>query len=296
MWKRVVLLSMVASALSPARAADRRTVAIVGSSGVEAYTRVLEGIRSQLPDAYVFDARDEAGLRDGFANLKPALAIAVGADAATAIERSAALPVPVLKTFVFETELAVGAAARTAVTLDIPPAVLLTELKRYFPGKTRLGLIQGPAQTDEYVRTFEQAARQAGISLTVLRCLEARELVATFIEFKGKADFVWCPANTSLYTSVTLKPLLIASITNRLPIIGFSEPFVHAGALFGGGPDLTDAGQQTGLAAQRILKNEPVPSRVPVRKFRFVYNQRVARLLGVKAIGVENTSDVAVIR
>ena len=294
MSRRLLILSIVADMLLGG--AERGRIVVVTFSGVHVYERALEGIRSRIADIQVFDARDQVHLREDFAKERPALAIAIGSEAAKVLERSAAFEGPIVKTLVFEAEIGPGEKARAAITIDLPPAALLDQLKRYFPGKINLGILRGPSQTEAWLRAFEQAARQAGISLVVLSCQDARGVVDTFLQFKGKADFVWCPPNTQLYTSATLKPLLIASITSHLPIIGFSEQFVEAGALFGGGPDFIDVGEQTASAALGILRKEVVADRLPARNFRFVYNQNIARLLGVKASGIDRASELRVIR
>ena len=104
------------------------------------------------------------------------------------------------------------------------------------------------------------------------------------------------PAQRAAITSATLKPLLIASITNQLPIIGFSEQFVQAGALFGGVPDFREIGRQTAVIAQRLFRGESVGARDDARTFRFAYNQRVARLLGVKAAAETGGGELIVLR
>jgi ABC-type uncharacterized transport system substrate-binding protein len=148
-------------------------------------------------------------------------------------------------------------------------------------------MIRGPTQTDSYVASFTEAARQAGFSVETLDCNDPRDLVDVFLRLKARVDFVWCPPSARLYTSATVKPLLIASLTNRLPVVVYSEQFVQAGALFGGAPDFREVGRQTAALVQKILRGDPVPARAAGRRFQFFYNQRVARLLGVKAIVAE---------
>jgi len=161
--------------------------------------------------------------------------------------------------------------------------VLLGEIGRLFPGRKRIGVIRGPMQTDDYMRAVEQAARRLGLTMEVMICQHPRDLVDVFLKLRSQADLVWCPPSAELYNSATLKPLLIASLTNRLPIVGFSEQFVEAGALFGGSADFVEVGRKTAALALQVIRNESVPPRQAARKFHFAYNQRVARILGMKA-------------
>lgn len=294
----IYLLLAIYGALAVPRAcaAAENGVAVVTVSGVPAYQQAVNAIRARLPNIQLFEAREEERLKSEYNKHRPSLAIAIGPEAAGAIDRTVHAGIPVIHALLYEAEVDQGLKSTTTVVLDIPPAALVEQLKRYFPGKMRIGFLRGPSQTDAYVRSFEQAARSAGVTLVVISCREARDLVATFLQFEGKADLIWCPPNAQLYTTATVKPLLIASITNRLPIIGFSEQFVKAGALFGGGPDLADAGEQTASAAERVLRHETVPERLCVRKFHYLYNQHIARLLGVKGSDVLDSPELTVLR
>jgi len=276
-------------------------VAVITITDVEAYAQTLQGIREQFPDVLVWDARDERRLRENLAKALPALAIAVGSSAALALGRAAPPQLVLVNSVVWECDLESNgggsARFRTAVVVDLAPEVLLREVGRLFPGSSRIGVIRGPMQTDAYMKAFEQAARRSGLTVAVGTCQHPRDVVDVFLKLRSHADLVWCPPNAQLYNSATLKPLLIASLTHRLPIIGFSEQFVQAGALFGGFADFVDVGRQTADLALRVARNEPVPSRQEARKFRFAYNQRVARLLGVKAATPERPgSELVIIR
>jgi putative ABC transport system substrate-binding protein len=282
--------TMVLLAGSPAAvkgAAQELNMAIITLAGVEAYAQTLEGIHEQLPDVPVWDAGDEMRLREKMGKQPPRLAIAVGSTAAAVLGRIAPPQLVLVGSVVMESDLENGSGNptrfRTAVIVDIPPGVLFGEVARFFPGRNRVGVIRGPMQTDGYMKTVEQAARRNGISLQVAVCQHPRDLVDCFLKFRSRIDLVWCPANAQLYNSATLKPLLIASLNNRLAIIGFSEQFVQAGALFGASADFVEVGRQVAAVALRVAHDEAVPARVEARRFHFAYNQRVARLLGVTA-------------
>jgi putative ABC transport system substrate-binding protein len=286
MMKLAVFL--LAGLVLPAQpAVPHPAVTAITVEGVDAYARALEGIRARLPNVLVLDSGNEAQMRASLSRGQPALAIAIGSAASAMLARLAPPNLTMISSVVLDSDLETGGSGSerfiSSVTVDVPSEVLFREVARLFPGKTRIGVIRGPAQTDAYMKSLGQAVRQAGLSLDVLPCAHPRDLVDVFLKFRSRADLVWCPPNAQLYTSATLKPLLIASLTNRLPIIGFSEQFVQAGALFGGAADFADVGNQTATLALRILRKESVPQKQGPRKFHFTYNQRVARMLGVKA-------------
>jgi ABC-type uncharacterized transport system substrate-binding protein len=296
---RIFIILLAGLSATAQGVTQKPAVAVVTITEVEAYAQALEGIREQLPDVQVWDARDERRLRENLAKGLPALVIAVGSGAAATLERVAPSQLALVSSVVLECELESGGGKslrfRTAVTVDLPPEVLLRQVGRLFPDKSRIGVIRGPMQTDAYMKAFEQAAHRGGLTVEVMTCQHSRDVVEAFLKLRSRADLVWCPPNAQLYNSATLKPLLIASLTHRLPIIGFSEQFVQAGALFGGSADYVDVGRQTAALALRVARNEPVPLRQEARKFRFAYNQRVARMLGVRAAIPDQPEDELVI-
>ncbi|MDZ7637230.1 MAG: ABC transporter substrate binding protein [Bryobacterales bacterium] len=266
-------------------APQKAAVTVVTHQDVEAYGQTLNGIRQQMPDVAVMDAGNVEGMRTAFAKGPPALAIAIGSGAASALEGIAPGQLALIKSVVLDNDPSGGGVRfKTTVTIDVPADLLLAKVAQYFPSLRRVGLIRGPMQNDAYIRAFEQAAKRRGMTLEVVLCEHPRDLVEAFLKLRARADLVWCPPNPQLYNSATLKPLLVASFTNRLPILGYSEQFVQAGALFGGSPDYFEVGRQTAAVAARVLRNEAVPVREDARVFRFSYNQRVARMLGVKAV------------
>jgi len=93
---------------------------------------------------------------------------------------------------------------------------------------------------------------------------------------------VWCPPDSSLFNSTTLKPLIAQSLRHRLPIVGFSSGFVRAGAVAGAFPDFRDVGEQTAELAGRFLSGQPIPANERPRKLRIGINLHVARLFGVR--------------
>ena len=278
----------------------RGTLAIVTTTGVSAYDQAIVGIREQMVDCEVLDVHEEKRLRDVLNAQGLVLAIAVGADALAALDRLAPPALPAVKSVLLEWDLAGRSEQKhpgSAITVDMQPAILVDELVSLFPTRTRLGAIRGPMQTESDVGSLEHAARERGLTLKVVTCSEARDLVNRFLQFKSDVDFVWCPPNPQLYNSATLRPLLVASITNRLPVIAYSQQLVEAGALFGGAPDFRDVGRMTAEVALRILQHQAVPARLKARTFHFAYNQRVARLVDVKAGGLEeHGGDLLVIR
>ncbi|MEO8660392.1 MAG: hypothetical protein ABI693_18125, partial [Bryobacteraceae bacterium] len=115
-----------------------------------------------------------------------------------------------------------------------------------------------------------------------------------FRTLHGRVDFVWCLPDGELFPSAAIPAILLTSIRNELPVIGFSEGFVRAGAAVGFYPDYGDIGTQTAETVKRYLSKEDVAKTIDPRRVRIAVNDRVLRILGIQR--PPPSSEVLVIR
>jgi ABC-type uncharacterized transport system substrate-binding protein len=291
-WLAAVLM---VPAAGPAHASDSRaampSVVVVASVEVEAHRSVIEGIQEALgkPSAEIriVDAgrahrEQAAGGRLAAPGVR--VIIAIGSEAVQVVENERPA-VPVITTMILRRQPNTDASAWSAaasIPLDVSLPSLLSRLKQVFPGKTRLGIIHNPASGGASTAQLQARAQQQGFSVRVAECGEAAQLLAALASFKGQVDFVWCLPDGSLYNSATIKPLILASLNDRLPLIGFSESFTRAGAAVGVYADFRDIGVQTGEAARQVLEGQAVRSIDGPRRLRVAVNQSVLRLLGLR--------------
>lgn len=280
-------------------------VTIVANPAVEAHRAAIDGIRAAFHgtplDVRVVDLTAPAGERRGserFAAPGTRVIIAVGTDAIQLV--AAEKPdVPVISTMVLRGPGAgtpFGNPAAT-ISLDVPLQAVLTRLKQVFPGKTRLAIVRNPKTAALAAGALQAQAEQQGFNARVVECSGIEQLLAELQKLKGQVDFVWCVPDGTLYNSATIKPLILASIENRLPLIGFSEGFARAGAAIGIYPDFRDVGVQTGETAQQVMAGQNVRSAEGPRKVKIAVNQSVLRLLGLRyAPAAADTQDFVVLQ
>src|SRR5439155_12542951 len=111
-----------------------------------------------------------------------------------------------------------------------------------------------------------------GYTLEIVECSGPRDVLAAFGTLRARVDFVWCLPDNALFPSAAIPPILLASIRNQLPVIGFSEGFVRAGAAVGFYPDYADIGAQTAETVKRYLSKQDVSGVEPPRKIRMAVN------------------------
>jgi len=252
-------------------------------SGVEAFGEALDGLKAVLGPANleILDlkaAGAETELARQLARRDFRVAIAIGGESLAAV-RAHNAGVPVIATMVLHPMNPDD--LRAHVDLALPVGMWLAQVKLLLPQRRRVGILRSRAHALQTDAGVEAAARQQGYTAVVVDCDGPADLLQALGALKGRVDLVLCLPDADLYNSVTIKPLILASLENRLPIVGFSSAFVRAGAVAGIYPDYREIGRQTGELAGRILRGEDGNREEGPRKVNAAINQRVAHLLGV---------------
>ncbi|MBZ5609097.1 MAG: hypothetical protein LAP38_12620 [Acidobacteriia bacterium] len=279
------LAPLGAAAAGPTLPAEQPVVMIVTTSAVEAFAEAIEGVRRGLGSGVkvvVVDLAARPAERGQLSGKDVAVLLTIGNQA---MDEAAQLgSAPMVATMVLRADLAAPGrrAPSSAVVLDVALADVLAGLSRVFPGKTRVGMIRNPDQRGAPAAALEAQAKAAGMTLKAVECPRPEKLLNAFLSLRDLVDFVWCPPDATLYNGTTVKPLILASLENRLPVAGFSASFVRAGAAAGVYPDYLEVGAQAGELARKYLGGaNPAVIENP-RKVRVASNPRVARLLGLR--------------
>ena len=274
------------------------TVVIVTSSAVEAFGEAVRGIQRGLGPAVKAVILDLAAKPQYPANQLSGkdvrLLISVGNNAFESAAQFGSAPI--LATMLLRADLA-GNRLRPqsgALALDVPLGDILARMESVLPGKTRAALIRNRDANNVPASTLAAQAKAAGMTLKVLDCPRPEKLLQLFLSLRGQVDFVVCPPDGTLYNSTTVRPLILASLENRLPVIGFSESFVRSGAVAAVYPDYFDVGAQAGELARDYLAGTSLPANEKPRKLKVAANPRVARLLGLRIPG-RNDSESGIV-
>jgi hypothetical protein len=278
-------LSSLATAadVAPRPRANTPAVVIVTSSAVEAFAEAVRGVRQGLGSAVKVAIVDLAPEPMAALETKDVqLMVTVGNNA---LDRAARLhTAPILATMLLRADLSIssGRPASGAVVLDVPLSDILTRMASVLPGKTRAAVIRNSAANNASPSSLVAQAKTVGMTLLVAECPRPEKLLETFLSLKGQVDFVICPPDGTLFNSTTVRPLILASLENRLPVVGFSESFARTGAVASVYPDYYEVGVQAGEAARRFLEGSSLPANEGPRKVKVAINPRVARLMGIR--------------
>jgi len=265
---------------------------VVFVSGVEAYTEAVHGLGAALAKASPTPTFIDLKAPNGEIELGQALGapqqrivITIGSEALASVNahkiEDLVIPSMILRSDRPRAAQSGLASPRPpAVYLDLPLTSLINELRTLLPGKNRLGIIRNSSRA-EADPSVSARVRQQGFTLDVAECSRPEDLVKSFLSLKGKADFVVVLPDSTLYNSTTVRPLILASLESRLPIVGFSSSFVRAGAAVAIYPDFKDIGWQTADLVQKLIAGRTGLADESPRKLQVAVNQRVLRLLGL---------------
>ena len=298
--RRSVLFTLPA-ALAHAATASRR-VAIVFPSALEPCAEAVEGLRVRLSEgdfsvdlldvskaSYTTEVAQEMARR-------PAVMVAVGSDAVRALPAQSSLSITI-STMTLQADHTAGQAsgkAHTAVYLDIPVRVLFAELRKLFADKTRVGIIRNPSRGDPSAAQLRSQGPEMN-SLQVADCAAPDELLPAFLSLRKKVDFVICLPDGSLYNGATARPLIMASLENRLPIVGFSPAFLRAGAAVAIYPDYRGIGEQTADLVRRCLEPGDCAASEGPKRVKVAVNGKILRMLGIEFAAASHP-DVVILR
>ncbi|MCC6196579.1 MAG: hypothetical protein IT518_19160 [Burkholderiales bacterium] len=210
---------------------------------------------------------------------KDTAVVALGAAAAAAVSRVAP-PGPVVNCMVLDAG-GPNAAGTINVSLQIPIATQILWLKRLLPNAHNVGILFDPAQSER--RAAEGAAElaRAGFVPVAEPVTGPTALPHALSRLINRVDVLHALPDTTVYAREHARALLLFSFRHQIPLIGPTEAWVKAGALYAIDWDYADLGRYCGALALARLAGAKAPAPAAPRT-RVVVNARSAEQLRIK--------------
>jgi putative ABC transport system substrate-binding protein len=264
----LIVLTLLLLASAAAQAQPARVLALL-SHDAPPYRAALEGFRAQVArgaaptiQEVVLDG-DEAAARAAlqtFVDGGGALVLALGTVAVEAARTRQEVSV-VGGLVLSDSQLRGGNV--TGVTLGVPPDVQFQWVKRLLPKARRLGVLYNPEENRAVVAGAGEAAAREGVELVSREVSGPQAIPAGLASLEQSADALWGLPDRVVFVPQAAKAILLFSFRNRIPLVGPSEAWVKAGALFALDPDYRDLGAQCGELASAILAGAKAASLPP---------------------------------
>ncbi|TPQ25929.1 ABC transporter substrate-binding protein [Methylomonas koyamae] len=206
----------------------------------------------------------------------PHLLLALGTPATRATLASGQ-SVPIVAGLLLDSEELLGQPRLTGVGLEFSPALHWRWLRRLLPDVRHIAVIFDPRRGEPTFHDLQQLAKADGVELVPAPVAAPEELPQLLKQLPAQLDALWAVDGVAAFNAVAVRELLLYSFRNRTPLIGLSEQWVRAGAIYALDWDYADLGAQAADLAWRILANGAAPSSLPPqspRKVRVIYNGR----------------------
>lgn len=266
-------------------AAGSQEVVVVQSLKVKPYDDALLGFKSVYAGKIkklILPEMEGADAVRAVREAKPAIILAIGAEALAKVRRIKDIPIVYLMVLNPHAPLQ-GEENITGVSMSIPPEKQLAALQKVLPDVRRVGLLYDPGKTGFLVKKAQIAARAAGIELVAKEVRRPKDVPELANSMKDHIQAFWMFPDTTVVTPETVNFLLLFSLENRIPMFAFSDKYVEAGALMSLDIDAFNLGKQAGEAARKILSGVDVREipRFDVKNAVLTINVKTAKKMGI---------------
>jgi len=168
----------------------------------------------------------------------------------------------------------------SAIYLEQPLDRQLAFIRFLMPERRRLGVLIN-SNSHSQVAQLEAVARKRGFEL-VISTVESPKLIGKRLHgLKNKIDVLLAIPDPAIFNRNTLASILITAYKDRIPVIGFSESMIKAGAIAGTYSSPDTVGTE---AAEKALKLLATPSHSDTYPalFEIRVNRRVANALHIR--------------
>ncbi len=255
-------------ALFPARvipAEEARGIEVFLAYDAPPYTETLAGFRDRLTAQGWHGPLVIHHLENGptpTSQASPALLLALGE---VALEQAAIRfpDTPMVAGMILDHRLLEKIHHATGVLLGLPLATQLDWLQRLLPEARVFGVLYDPALNRELIQHAAILAKQRRLTLEEQPVEGPQALPEALKYLPQNIDVIWGLPDATVLTPQTAKQLLLFSFRNRIPLVGPSEAWTKAGALFALDRDYRDMGRQCADLALRIMAGTPAASLPP---------------------------------
>ena len=276
----------------------RADVLVVLSDETASYQQVADEIRAGLKPARegrlridtVTAQRVASGAEVALRGYELVVTVGLAAAKATiAREGALAAPPPTLCLLIprqsFELLVAPRVDVRerrvSAVFIDQPLSRQLDLLRVALPGRSRVGVVLGP-NMPQLRSELSDASKERDLVLNIAEIPDSSGVYGALQRVLPGSDVLLALPDPVVFNSSTVYGLLLTTYRAQIPVVGFSEGLVKAGALLGLFSTAQQIGKQGVEIADHVLAGDVMlpPPQYP-RYFTVRVNNTVARSLGI---------------
>jgi putative ABC transport system substrate-binding protein len=264
-------------------------VSVVFSSDIEAYQQAWSGFEeffgekkvSLWVSEYNLKKEEPVEVYSKINKERPDIVVTLGSQASK-LAKEKIKGIPVVFCMILNPQQMIGSNI-TGVSMEILAEIQIKGIKEILPDAKNIGLIYSPGSKGNY-EAISWVYGQKGFKLITRKIGSEEELSGALKDISSQIDCFLMIPDSRIYSSISVKHLLIQSLREEFPVIGLSSLYTKAGALFSFDCDYEDLGRQAGGITLRILNGEKPGNIAPLipKKTKLSLNLATAERLGIK--------------
>ena len=261
----------------PSALAVAQHLVVVSSGDTAPYAQALAGVRKAgvSVEALQWGADREPDLPAVLAHAPRDTAVVTLGAAAAEYAARAVPAAPVVNCMALGND-----PGASAVPLEVPVEAQLASMKRLLPDAHNVGILFDPAQNERRAEDAAAALTRAGYTPVLEPVTGPTALPLALNRLANRVDVLFALPDTTVYARESSRALLLFSFRHQIPMVGPTEAWVKAGALYSLDWDYTDLGRYCGaLAIAKLAGGKQAPPAPPGT--RLVVNSRSAEQLRV---------------
>lgn len=270
-------------------ASARERIVAVQSISIPPYEEAVKGFSDVCPSPLTRVFLTDTKKRDIASRItrkNTDLILAVGLDAAKALEAIHDIPIVYVMLFCPECEFA-SKENVTGVNMNPSVGVQLRKIREILPEIRRIGAVYDPNRNGSFIQESTAMARSLKLEILAEPVVSAREVPSKLLGIRDRVELIWMVPDITVMTPQTIEFFILFSMENKIPLAAFSEKYLHMGAFMAFGLDPEDMGRQAGEMANLILSGT-APENIPVQDARMVsvtVNRTMAKKFGIRIDG-----------
>lgn len=282
---------IAASCLIPSTSMAKEVVAVVDMQ-IRPYVEALAGFEeASKADVWVFerkednDPSDELSLIPVIRKRRPDQILAIGSEALEVIAGEIS-DIPIIFCMVLNPgkKIKKYGGNMTGVSMNVPPEKTMSLLSQLLPSVGKVGVVYNPEETGFLVDAGRKALAGRHKEMAARPVKSEKEALQTVKTVFEESDAYWIVPDRTVQNADVLRYLFFAAHKEKKALIGISDKYAKAGALFALTVESKALGRQAGAMSNRVLAGTPLED-IPfenARYFNLSINSKTARELGVK--------------